>query len=243
MFSSLNTGSTDFRLTEGSNERIQIEAALRSAIANRELWVAYQPVVSLGTGTAIVSVEKDGIRHFSGTGVGGGTLLGLSKHMLGVSRLDTLEAMASRGVATPVIPGVMPPTNAERVAAMSAMNGTEFPAALRMRLEAAGEDLDARREIAIDVATRLGEALFAGELFACLLDQQRLSALTQTACTVQPCEGGAYTYFNGAVAGTLTRLRLANGGSAPADALMALPRLPMSYSNPNPPRTAVRPSP
>lgn len=54
-------------------------------------------VVSLGTGTAIVSVEKDGIRHFSGTGVGGGTLLGLSKHMLGVSRLDTLEAMASRG--------------------------------------------------------------------------------------------------------------------------------------------------
>ena len=44
---------------------------------------------------------------------------------------------------------------------MSAMNGTEFPAALRQRLEAAGEDLDARREIAIDVATRLGEALLA----------------------------------------------------------------------------------
>ena len=72
-----------------------------------------------------------------------------------------VEAMAARGVTTPVIPGVMPPTNAERVAAMSAMNGTEFPPALRTRLEAAGEDLDARREIAIDVATRLGEALFA----------------------------------------------------------------------------------
>jgi len=54
-------------------------------------------VISLGTGTAIVSVNKEDIRHVSGTGVGGGTLLGLAKHMLGVSGLDTLEAMASRG--------------------------------------------------------------------------------------------------------------------------------------------------
>jgi type II pantothenate kinase len=54
-------------------------------------------VVSLGTGTAIVSVRDNKIEHFSGTGVGGGTLLGLSKHMLGVSTLETLEAMAERG--------------------------------------------------------------------------------------------------------------------------------------------------
>jgi type II pantothenate kinase len=54
-------------------------------------------VVSLGTGTAIVSVRKGVIEHFSGTGIGGGTLLGLSKHMLGVSQFETLEAMASRG--------------------------------------------------------------------------------------------------------------------------------------------------
>jgi type II pantothenate kinase len=54
-------------------------------------------VVSLGTGTAIVSVHGDKIEHFGGTGVGGGTLLGLSKHMLGVSKLTTLETMARRG--------------------------------------------------------------------------------------------------------------------------------------------------
>jgi len=54
-------------------------------------------VVSLGTGTAIVSVRDEKIQHFSGTGVGGGTLLGLSKHMLGISRLETLETLASRG--------------------------------------------------------------------------------------------------------------------------------------------------
>jgi type II pantothenate kinase len=54
-------------------------------------------VVSLGTGTAIVSVNGEKIDHTGGTGVGGGTLLGLSKHILGVSSIDTLEAMASRG--------------------------------------------------------------------------------------------------------------------------------------------------
>ncbi len=54
-------------------------------------------VVSLGKGTAIVSVRDNQIVHFGGTGVGGGTLLGLSKHILSISKLDTLEAMARRG--------------------------------------------------------------------------------------------------------------------------------------------------
>ena len=54
-------------------------------------------VVSMGTGTAMVSVKGDVIQHVSGTGVGGGTLLGLSKHLLNVSRLETLEQLAMRG--------------------------------------------------------------------------------------------------------------------------------------------------
>ena len=54
-------------------------------------------VVSLGTGTAIVSVTDDKISHFSGTGVGGGTLLGLAKHMLGVSTIERLEKLARKG--------------------------------------------------------------------------------------------------------------------------------------------------
>jgi len=54
-------------------------------------------VVSMGTGTAIVSVKGEDIRHVSGTGVGGGTLLGLSKHLLNVARLETLEQLAERG--------------------------------------------------------------------------------------------------------------------------------------------------
>ncbi|HYB91517.1 MAG TPA: BadF/BadG/BcrA/BcrD ATPase family protein [Candidatus Binataceae bacterium] len=54
-------------------------------------------VVSLGTGTAIVSVKGDKISHFSGTGIGGGTLLGLARHMLGVVTIERLEAMAKKG--------------------------------------------------------------------------------------------------------------------------------------------------
>ena len=72
-----------------------------------------------------------------------------------------VEAMRARGVATPVIPGVMPPTNADGIARMSAANGTDFPAALRARLEACGDDLAARRAVGTDVATRLCEDLLA----------------------------------------------------------------------------------
>jgi len=54
-------------------------------------------VVSLGTGTAMVSVHGEKIDHFGGTGLGGGTLRGLSKHMLGVSTFERLEALASGG--------------------------------------------------------------------------------------------------------------------------------------------------
>jgi type II pantothenate kinase len=57
-------------------------------------------VVSMGTGTACVSVKGKVIEHFGGTGVGGGTLLGLSKHMLQISKLETLEKMAEKGDLT-----------------------------------------------------------------------------------------------------------------------------------------------
>jgi methylenetetrahydrofolate reductase (NADPH) len=71
------------------------------------------------------------------------------------------EELALRGVFVPVIPGIMPPTNAENVGRMAALNRTDFPSAIRDRLVAAGDDLVARREIGVEVATRLAEALLA----------------------------------------------------------------------------------
>ncbi len=55
-------------------------------------------VASLGTGTALV-YAKDGSapRHLGGTGVGGGTLIGLSKRMLGMDTIEHIEELAKDG--------------------------------------------------------------------------------------------------------------------------------------------------
>lgn len=58
-------------------------------------------VVSMGTGTAIVYAKRDGDKmtteYLGGTGVGGGTLVGLSKRMLGMESIDHIEELASTG--------------------------------------------------------------------------------------------------------------------------------------------------
>ena len=58
-------------------------------------------VVSMGTGTALIhATKKNGIakaEYLGGTGVGGGTLIGLSHQMLGVDTVDHLEQLAEEG--------------------------------------------------------------------------------------------------------------------------------------------------
>lgn len=54
-------------------------------------------VVSMGTGTAMVYANGNSVSYDGGTGVGGGTLLGLSKQMLGVSDTETLFTLAKDG--------------------------------------------------------------------------------------------------------------------------------------------------
>lgn len=54
-------------------------------------------VVSMGTGTSFVKVKGDQIAHIGGTGIGGGTLLGLSRLLLKTQKIDTIAELASRG--------------------------------------------------------------------------------------------------------------------------------------------------
>ena len=59
-------------------------------------------IVSMGTGTAIVHAKrKDGgktdIAYLGGTGVGGGTLMGLTKKILGVDTIEHIEQLALGG--------------------------------------------------------------------------------------------------------------------------------------------------
>lgn len=60
-------------------------------------------IVSMGTGTAIVHAKKDGtIEYMGGTGVGGGTLVGLSKKLLGLSHVDHIVELAQNGTVETV---------------------------------------------------------------------------------------------------------------------------------------------
>ena len=55
-------------------------------------------VVSMGTGTAIVHATADrGMKYLGGTGVGGGTLMGLSKLLLNAESIEHIAEYASGG--------------------------------------------------------------------------------------------------------------------------------------------------
>lgn len=54
-------------------------------------------VVSAGSGTAVVTARGNSYAHVTGTGVGGGTLLGLGRLLLGTTDVTVIDAMAMRG--------------------------------------------------------------------------------------------------------------------------------------------------
>lgn len=54
-------------------------------------------VVSMGTGTSLVRVDGDNIKHIGGIGMGGGTLLGLSKMLLNTTDISYVGNMARVG--------------------------------------------------------------------------------------------------------------------------------------------------
>ncbi len=55
-------------------------------------------IVSMGTGTSIVHAKKGSpVEYMGGTGVGGGTLVGLSRKLLGISDISSLIEVASEG--------------------------------------------------------------------------------------------------------------------------------------------------
>lgn len=54
-------------------------------------------VISMGTGTAFVRADKKGIRHIGGSGVGGGTVLGLCGALCNARSFDTVVELAAKG--------------------------------------------------------------------------------------------------------------------------------------------------
>jgi type II pantothenate kinase len=54
-------------------------------------------ITNIGTGTAIIDARRDRIAHLGGSGVGGGTILGLAKKLLSTSDFNGIMALAARG--------------------------------------------------------------------------------------------------------------------------------------------------
>ncbi len=58
-------------------------------------------VVSMGTGTALIHAKKEdgryNIQYLGGTGMGGGTLIGLTRKMLGVDTVEHIEQLCADG--------------------------------------------------------------------------------------------------------------------------------------------------
>ena len=73
-----------------------------------------------------------------------------------------VDDVADRGVRTPVIPGIMPVTNAGQVQRFAQLAGAEFPPDLAARIQAVGDRPDEVRRIGVEVATDLCRELLDG---------------------------------------------------------------------------------
>ncbi len=83
----------------------EIEAIGRGGLVMSGLKQAL--VVSLGTGTAMVAATGDQTRHVGGSGLGGGTLLGLVRLLLQTASFAEVESLAREGTAGAVDLSVM----------------------------------------------------------------------------------------------------------------------------------------
>jgi type II pantothenate kinase len=73
----------------------EVQAIGRGGLAAAGLMAA--AVVSAGSGTAVIAARPEGCQHISGTGVGGGTLLGLARLLIGTAEPQIIDALARAG--------------------------------------------------------------------------------------------------------------------------------------------------
>lgn len=83
-------------------------------------------VISMGTGTAYVHATESGSRHIGGSGVGGGTILGLAEKMIGVNDIDSIIELARSGNLDNVDLFVSEMSNMETTALPSDVTASNF---------------------------------------------------------------------------------------------------------------------
>mgnify|MGYP005965560099 CR=1 FL=1 len=134
-------------------------------------------IVSMGTGTALVSVDGDKIVHLGGSGVGGGTLMGLCDKMIGVRSFEHIVSMAKQGDLANVDLTIGDITEGS----LSGM-GSEITASNFGKLS----DVASSGDLAVGVANMVFQTIGMFAVFAGKAEQVRDIVLTGKLSTIEP---------------------------------------------------------
>lgn len=139
-------------------------------------------VVSMGTGTALVHAKRENgkteVEYLGGTGVGGGTLVGLSRKILGVDTVEHIEQLCEGGDLSNVdlrirdisSQGLYPDVNTE----LTASNFGKL------------SDLANKHDIALGISNMVGETVGMLSVFAARSYHVDTVVLTGNLTTIEP---------------------------------------------------------
>ena len=140
-------------------------------------------IVSMGTGTALVHAKRtpDGstaIDYLGGTGVGGGTLLGLTKKILGVDTIAHIEQLCEGGDLSKIDLTIKDITQQGQFSEMSAnLTASNFGNL---------SDLADSHDIALGIANMVAETIFMMAVFAARSKGVTDIVLTGNLTTIAP---------------------------------------------------------
>ena len=146
-------------------------------------------VVSMGTGTAMVHAKRGGkMNYLGGTGVGGGTLLGLTKLLTGAESSRHIEELASAGDLEKIDLRIKHMTESESLSALS----RELTAANFGKVS----DLATHEDVALGAMNLVFETIGMVSVFAARSVRVREVVLTGNVTQFAYCKE-KFDFFNG----------------------------------------------
>lgn len=146
-------------------------------------------VVSMGTGTAMVHAKRGGkMNYLGGTGVGGGTLLGLTKLLTGAESSRHIEELASAGDLEKIDLRIKHMTESESLSALS----RELTAANFGKVS----DLATHEDVALGAMNLVFETIGMVSVFAARSVRVRDVVLTGNVTQFAYCKE-KFDFFNG----------------------------------------------
>ena len=142
-------------------------------------------VVSMGTGTALIHAKRNGdkteVNYLGGTGVGGGTLIGLSKKLLEMDTVEHIEKLCEGGDLSKIDLRIGDIANKEVYPDLN----TELTAANFGNLS----DLATKADLALGVVNMVAETIAMVSMFAAKSRGVKDIVLTGNLATLSPmCE-------------------------------------------------------